>query len=52
MLRPVGAAIGFSLPFVFLSFKRTRRLRAFEEQFPDGLDLIPRVEGRPRLHGD
>ena len=35
---PVGAAIGFSLPFVFLSFKRTRRLRAFEEQFPDGLD--------------
>ena len=26
---PVGAAIGFSLPFVFLSFKRTRRLRAF-----------------------
>ena len=40
---PVGAAIGFSLPFVFLSFKRTRRLRAFEEQFPDGLDLISRA---------
>ena len=37
---PVGAAVGFSLPFVFLSFKRARRLRAFEEQFPDGLDLI------------
>ena len=34
---------GFSLPFVFLSFKRTRRLRAFEEQFPDGLDLISRA---------
>jgi tight adherence protein B len=40
---PVGAAIGFSVPFVFLSFKRTRRLRAFEEQFPDGLDLISRA---------
>ena len=40
---PVGAAIGFSLPFVFLSFKRTRRLRAFEEQFPEGLDLISRA---------
>ena len=40
---PVGAAVGFSLPFVFLSFKRTRRLRTFEEQFPDGLDLISRA---------
>jgi tight adherence protein B len=40
---PVGAAVGFALPFVFLSFKRTRRLRSFEEQFPDGLDLIARA---------
>jgi tight adherence protein B len=40
---PVGAAVGFALPFVYLSFKRTRRLRAFEEQFPDGLDLISRA---------
>jgi tight adherence protein B len=40
---PVGAAAGFALPFVFLSFKRTRRLRAFEEQFPEGLDLISRA---------
>ena len=30
---PVGAALGFAIPFVFLSFKRTRRMRAFEEQF-------------------
>ena len=29
---PAGAAIGFSLPFMFLKFKRTRRLRAFEDQ--------------------
>jgi tight adherence protein B len=40
---PVGAGIGFALPFVFLNFKRTRRLRAFEEQFPEGLDLISRA---------
>jgi len=40
---PVGAALGFALPFVFLSVKRTRRLGAFEEQFPEGLDLISRA---------
>jgi tight adherence protein B len=40
---PVGAALGFAVPFVFLSFKRTRRMRAFEEQFPEGLDLISRA---------
>lgn len=40
---PLGAAIGFALPFVFLKFKRSRRMRAFEEQFPEGLDLIARA---------
>ena len=40
---PVGAAIGFSIPFFVLSVKRTRRMRAFEEQFPEGLDLISRA---------
>ena len=40
---PVGAAVGFALPFVVLSFKRTRRMRTFEEQFPEGLDLIARA---------
>ena len=40
---PVGAAVGFALPFLFLNFKRTRRMRAFEEQFPEGLDLISRA---------
>lgn len=40
---PVGFGIGMSLPFVFLRFKRTRRMRAFEEQFPEGLDLISRA---------
>jgi tight adherence protein B len=40
---PVGAVLGFSLPFVVLKVKRTRRLRAFEEQFPEALDLIARA---------
>jgi tight adherence protein B len=40
---PVGFGIGLSLPFMFLRFKRTRRMRAFEEQFPEGLDLISRA---------
>jgi tight adherence protein B len=40
---PVGAAIGFALPFVVLNFKRGRRMRTFEEQFPEALDLIARA---------
>jgi len=40
---PVGALLGFSVPFFALNFKRGRRLRAFEEQFPEGLDLIARA---------
>ena len=38
-----GAAFGFSLPFMVLRVKRTRRLRAFEEEFPEALDLISRA---------
>jgi tight adherence protein B len=38
-----GFAIGFVLPFIVLRFKRTRRLHAFEEQFPEALDLISRA---------
>jgi tight adherence protein B len=40
---PVGGALGFSLPFIFLKVKRTRRMRTFEEQFPEALDLIARA---------
>ena len=40
---PAGFAIGSALPFMFLKFKRTKRLRAFEEQFPEALDLIARA---------
>jgi len=39
----VGGALGFAMPFVFLRVKRTRRLRAFEEAFPEALDLISRA---------
>ena len=38
-----GGVIGFSLPFIFLRVKRTRRMRAFEEAFPEALDLISRA---------
>jgi tight adherence protein B len=40
---PLGAIAGFSLPFWVLNFKRGRRLRKFEELFPEGLDLIARA---------
>lgn len=40
---PIGFALGFSMPFLVLRIKRTRRLRAFEEAFPEGLDLIARA---------
>ena len=38
-----GFFIGASLPFMVLKVKRNRRLRAFEEQFPEALDLIARA---------
>jgi len=40
---PIGAAFGFAIPFMFLKIKRTRRMRAFEEHFPEALDLISRA---------
>jgi tight adherence protein B len=39
----IGGAIGFAVPFLFLKVKRTRRLRVFEEQFPEALDMIARA---------
>lgn len=38
-----GGALGFAIPFAVLNVKRNRRLRAFEEQFPEALDLISRA---------
>jgi tight adherence protein B len=39
----LGAALGVAIPWWYVSYKRTRRLRKFEEDFPDGLDLISRA---------
>jgi tight adherence protein B len=39
----LGAGLGAAMPWWYISFKRTRRLRKFEEDFPDGLDLIARA---------
>ena len=38
-----GGVLGVALPFIFLRVKRTRRLRAFEEAFPEALDLVARA---------
>jgi tight adherence protein B len=38
-----GAMAGFSVPFIVLVRTRARRLRKFEEQFPDALDLLSRA---------
>jgi tight adherence protein B len=38
-----GFALGAALPFIVLRVKRKRRLNAFEEQFPEALDLISRA---------
>ena len=40
---PIGFAFGCALPFIILHVKRGRRMRAFEEQFPEALDLIARA---------
>ena len=38
-----GGVLGAALPFIFLRVKRTRRLNAFEEAFPEALDLVSRA---------
>ena len=35
--------LGAALPYAYVRFKRTRRLRTFEEQFPEAMDLISRA---------
>jgi tight adherence protein B len=39
----IGGAIGFAIPVMVLNFKRKRRIRTFEEEFPEALDLISRA---------
>ena len=40
---PAGLLLGLGLPFLVLNIKRGRRMRTFEEQFPEALDLIARA---------
>ena len=35
--------LGAAMPYAYVRFKRTRRLRTFEEQFPEAMDLISRA---------
>ena len=39
----VGGAMGLVAPFLYVKVKRTRRLRSFEENFPEALDLVSRA---------
>jgi tight adherence protein B len=39
----LGGVAGFAMPFLYVKVKRTRRLHAFEENFPEALDLISRA---------
>ena len=40
---PLAAAVGGFVPFGWLRHKRTSRLKKFEEQFPEALDLLSRA---------
>ncbi len=40
---PVAAAAGASLPYLFLLQRRSARIKRFEEQFPEALDLLSRA---------
>lgn len=42
-LVPIAAALGAFAPFAFLLHRRSARLRKFEEQFPEALDLLSRA---------
>jgi tight adherence protein B len=42
----LAAAVGFALafiPFIYVRFKKNQRMKKFEEQFPEAIDLIARA---------
>jgi tight adherence protein B len=43
LFMPVAAAIFGSMPILFLMNRRSARIRAFEEHFPEALDLLSRA---------
>jgi tight adherence protein B len=42
-LAPIAAVTFGALPFLFLIYSRTARMKKFEEQFPEALDLLARA---------
>ena len=42
-IAPIAAVVGAVLPFGWLRHRRTVRLRQFEEQFPEALDVLSRA---------
>jgi tight adherence protein B len=40
---PIAGVLGGLIPIGFLMHRRTKRMRAFEEQFPEALDLLSRA---------
>jgi tight adherence protein B len=39
----LACAIGFSLPFLYVRYRRSARMALFEEQLPDAIDVIRRA---------
>jgi tight adherence protein B len=39
----VGAGVGAAIPFVYVSFRRVRRFRRFEQMFPEAIELLVRA---------
>ena len=42
-LAVVGGLLIGSIPYIFVRFKRAKRLRKFEDQFPEAIDLVARA---------
>jgi tight adherence protein B len=40
---PIAAVIGGVIPISYISFRRSRRMKAFEEIFPEALDMLSRA---------
>ncbi len=43
LISPIGAIVGLGIPFFILWKKRSQRMYAFEEQFPDALEFVARA---------
>jgi tight adherence protein B len=40
---PIAMVVGFATPTLWLKYKKSARLKKFEEQFPEALDLLSRA---------